>query len=235
MKPILLLLALAAVVGLAVPAAAQAQDLIQSIRQGGGWIEIPIEGGTGSVRTEAVPTFGLTVSGCANVWPGHTGEFNVQARDLLNGGRLAAVMTPGKGVPFSYRTGLRTSLDVRVRWSEPRDTTLLIWVGLEGTGASRGNPCAPVYGTGTSLERSSLAGSSQALLDAGPSRAPAGRMEAEAVASMTARPLKKRWGGSPSTGKMPPLPGRWLSRGRSLLGRLAAGPRTARIPEPEFA
>lgn len=126
------------------PAHAQAAgDLLRSIRQGGSWISIPVSDGSGTLRTDTVPTLGITLAGCLNVWGGHSGEWTIEARDPVNGGRLEATARPGEGVPFSYRTGLRSLLDVRVRWSEPRDTTLLVWVGLEGAGR---DACAPVYG-----------------------------------------------------------------------------------------
>lgn len=142
-----LLMALA--MGPLLPGAVQAQgDLLQSIRQGGGWVEIPISGGSGKLQTEAVPTLGLTITGCMTVWPGHSGVWSLEARDRVNGGRLDVTASPGEGVPFSYRTGLRSLLDVQVQWSEARDTTLILWVGLEGTTRTPRDACAPVYGNG---------------------------------------------------------------------------------------
>jgi hypothetical protein len=130
------------------PARAQGAELLQSIRQGGGWVEIPIADGSGVLRTDAVPTLGLTVTGCVNIWPGHSGRWSLEATDPMNGGSLDATVTPGEGVPFTYRTGLRSSLDVRVRWSEPRDTTLLLWVGLDSRASAGRDSCTPVYATG---------------------------------------------------------------------------------------
>ena len=54
-------------------------------------------------------------------------------------------MTGGERVPFRYRTGRRAQLSVDVRWSEPRDTTLVVWVGLETPGQQR-DVCDPIYG-----------------------------------------------------------------------------------------
>ena len=140
---------LAFVAALAIPGPVLAQgDLLQSMRQGGSWIEIPIEGGWGRLQTEIVPTFGLAVTGCFNVWWGHSGEWQVEVREPMNGGRLEAMAAPGEGVPFSYRTGPRSRLDVRVRWSEPRDTTLIVWVGFERVASTEMDSCTPVYGTG---------------------------------------------------------------------------------------
>lgn len=132
----------------AAPVAAQGPgELLRTIRQGGGWVSIPIRAGEGSLRTDTVPTLGVTLAGCLNVWGGHSGEWTIQARDPVNGGSLDATAVPGEGVPFSYRTGLRSLLDVEVRWSEPRDTTLLVWIGLEGVVRER-DACAPTYGSG---------------------------------------------------------------------------------------
>lgn len=146
--PLILGLALAALLSLPGSAHAQAgADLLRSLRQGGGWVSIPITGGQGVLRTDTVPTLGVTLAGCLTVWPGHSGEWTIEARDPVNGGRLDATAVPGEGVPFSYRTGLQSLLDVRVRWSEPRDTVLQVWVGLEGMAARR-DACTPAYGGG---------------------------------------------------------------------------------------
>jgi hypothetical protein len=140
---------LAVLTALTMPGPVLAQgDLLQSMRQGGSWVEIPIEAGWGRLQSEIVPTLGLTVTGCFNVWWGHSGEWRVEIREPLNGGRLEAMVAPGEGVPFSYRTGPRSRLDVRVRWSEPRDTTLIVWVGFERVASTEMDSCTPVYGTG---------------------------------------------------------------------------------------
>jgi hypothetical protein len=132
------------------PEAASAQpgaELLQSIQRGGGWVDIPIEGGAGGLRTDTVPTLGVTLAGCLTVWGGHSGEWTLEARDPVNGGRLDATASPGEGVPFTYRTGLQSVLDVRVRWSEPRDTVLRVWVGLGRATAGGRDPCTPTYGS----------------------------------------------------------------------------------------
>jgi hypothetical protein len=148
-RPIGLQTTLAFIAALAIPGPVLAQgDLLHSMRQGGSWVEIPIEGGWGRLQTEMVPTFGLTVTGCFNVWWGHSGEWHVAVREPMNGGRLEATAAPGEGVPFSYRTGPRSRLDVRVRWSEPRDTTLIVWVGFERVASAGTDSCMPVYGAG---------------------------------------------------------------------------------------
>jgi hypothetical protein len=148
MKTILCTLIMALVVSLSVPHSARAQtgELLESIRQGGGWVEIPISNGRGGFSSEALPTLGLTLRGCLNVWWGHTGEWRFEAHDPVNDERLNLTATPGEGVPFAYRTGMRSSVDVRVRWSEPGDTTLVLWVGLDGMSPGRRDACTPVYG-----------------------------------------------------------------------------------------
>ncbi len=139
------MLVLTAVLALPSPGRAQAAgELIRAIRQGGGWVYIPITGGTGGLSTDTIPTLSVPLNGCVTIWPGHTGEWTIAARDPVNGGSLDAVALPGRGVPFSYRTGLRSLLDVRIRWSEPRDTLLHVWVGLD-VPASQRDACTPVY------------------------------------------------------------------------------------------
>ena len=119
-------------------------DLLSGIQNGGGWITIPIEGGQGSLRTIALPTVGLTISGCAQVWGGHSGTWDISVRDIQGTGELDVVTPGGQEIPFSYTTGMFSQLTVDVEWSEARDTTLLLWVGLESAGSDR-NACEPQY------------------------------------------------------------------------------------------
>jgi hypothetical protein len=122
-------------------------DLLQSIRAGGGWVYIDIANGRGTWVSRPLPTLELTLKGCMQVYAGHSGRWDLRARDALGDGHLQATVAGGEPVPFRYRTGARSQLDVEVRWSERRDTTLAVWVGLESLGKTR-DPCAPIYGTG---------------------------------------------------------------------------------------
>jgi len=147
MRVIPLLLAL--LLGLS-PGAAEGQDLLQrlwGIDEGGGWVRIPVERGEGSLQTAVLPFRGLSLKGCAQVWGGHSGSWDIQARDLLGTAALEVSLLPGEPRPFTYQAGPRSRLQVNVRWSEPRDTTLLLWVGLETPRLLR-DPCQPVYGEG---------------------------------------------------------------------------------------
>jgi hypothetical protein len=147
MTRIVLLLSLALSPLLTRPVAVQAQgpmELLRVIRQGGGWISLPVTGGSAEVTTDTVPTLGVALQGCVTVWPGHSGTWTLEASDPLNDQRLEATAGPGEGVPFSYQTGPRSVLGVRVKWSEPRDTTLHLWVGLEVPTSSE-DPCTPRY------------------------------------------------------------------------------------------
>lgn len=144
----LFLLAVLPLLGIASPTAAHPQsvaDLLESIRRGGGWVRIPVEDGSGHLLTTPLPTLGLRISGCAQVWGGHSGEWDIQARDTQGSGRMHVRARVGQHVPFSYDTGILSQLSVAVRWSEPRDTTFLLWVGLDGPTHSGSAACEPFY------------------------------------------------------------------------------------------
>jgi hypothetical protein len=124
-------------------------ELLQSLRNGGAWVNIPIEAGSGVLVTDELPTLGLTLQGCVQVYAGHSGRWNLRAWDTLGEGRLEAEVAAGESVRFSYTTESRAQLNVEARWSEPRDTTLMVWVGLETTLLPDRDACAPVYGSGS--------------------------------------------------------------------------------------
>jgi hypothetical protein len=124
-------------------------DLLQALRDGGTWVGIPIEDGVGSVSTGTLPTLGITLRGCGQVYGAHTGQWEIHARDSLGGGRLDVEVDPGEPVEFSYTTGTVSQLAVEDRWSEARDTTLLVWIGLETRDPRRPDACIPVYGKGS--------------------------------------------------------------------------------------
>lgn len=141
-------LALTVLVFAASPVAARGQsvlDLMQSIRNGGGWVYIDVVGGRGTWVSSPLPTLELTLTGCMQVYFGHSGRWDIRAQDTLGDGHLEASVAGGESVPFHYRTGSRAQLDVEARWSEPRDTTLVVWVGLETPGQQR-DVCEPIYG-----------------------------------------------------------------------------------------
>lgn len=141
------LLALATVALLLIPSAASAQGvarILEAIRVGGSWISLPVEGGRARLTTAVLPSGGQTIRGCLEIWPGHTGEWDLRVSDTYGNGRLEARARPADDIPFVYSTGMMAQLDVEVEWSERRDTTLLVWVGLESPRRER-NPCEPVY------------------------------------------------------------------------------------------
>ena len=145
------LLTLLGLLLMARPAPVEAQsalDLLQSVSRGGGWVRIPIQSGKGALLTPPIPTFGVTLTGCMQVYPAFSGVWDITARDPLGNGLLEASVPAGQPVNFSYQTGPQAQLSVEVEWSEPRDTTLLVWVGLATPGRDR-DPCEPVYGTGS--------------------------------------------------------------------------------------
>jgi hypothetical protein len=149
MRTSLTTLILLAVISAGTPAEAQtAGDLRRGLEQGGGWVSIPIEDGVGLVRTAAMPTLGLVFTGCVRVWPGHSGTWELRAHDAGSGRRLQATVTPGEPLPFSHTSAMMSQLDLEVRWSEPRDTTLVLWVGLETPERHGDAACSPPASSG---------------------------------------------------------------------------------------
>ncbi len=108
-------------------------------------MRVSVEGGEGSLRTVSLPVGGLSLTGCMQVWGGHSGSWDIRARDLYSEGAFDFLVRPGEPRSFAYQTGTQAQLQVDVRWSEPRDTTLLLWVGLDSPRVRR-DPCEPVYG-----------------------------------------------------------------------------------------
>lgn len=130
---------------LALPAGARAQpldDVMSAIRDGGGWVSVPIVRGEGAATTMTLPTMGLTLTGCVRVWDGHSGRWEIRAHETVADTTLVTSSVPGEGVPFSHTFGLRSQIDVLIRWSEPRDTTLFLWVGIKGQDDER-DACVP--------------------------------------------------------------------------------------------
>lgn len=141
------LLAVATVLGLLLPSPGSAQgiaEVMEAIRVGGGWISLPVEGGRAKMTTMTLPSAGRTLRGCLEIWPGHTGRWLVKVTDTYGNGRIEADARPADDIPFTYTTGMMAQLDVEVQWSEPRDTTLMVWVGLHSPRRDR-DPCEPVY------------------------------------------------------------------------------------------
>lgn len=126
------------------PAGAQSVgELLRALSRGGGWVQIPVVDGEGGVDSGPVPTGGLELDGCVRIWSGHSGSWDVRAEDTVTGRVLERSVVPGEPVRFSHATRSRARLRVDVRWSEPRDTTLLVWVGVQRAGREGGAACEP--------------------------------------------------------------------------------------------
>lgn len=137
-----------AAITLAVPPGAHAQSvssILSGMRDGGGWVGIPIEGGKGSYTTVRLPTARMTLDGCVNVWYGHSGKWTIEARDSITDSTLVIDAEPGIGVPFSHKFGMQAKIDFDFRWSEPRDTTLMLWVGVDMDGEGGEPPVCNPY------------------------------------------------------------------------------------------
>lgn len=143
MRTLCAFLLLAATVGRATPLQAQGLEAVMAaIRDGGGWVSVDIRGGRGTASTLPMPTMGMSLTGCVNVWEGNSGRWQIRARDTVAETTLETNSVPGQGVSFSHDFGLRTQLEVEFLWSEPRDTTLFLWVGL-GDAESDPDVCIP--------------------------------------------------------------------------------------------
>ena len=114
----------------AAPAEGQLIQLMKAVANGGSWINLPVEKGRASLLSPVVPLAGLSINGCLHVWSGHSGQWTVRAADTRGDKKLDFVAEPGKPVRFDYKAGLQAQLDLKIEWSEPRDTTLFLWIGL---------------------------------------------------------------------------------------------------------
>ena len=114
------------------PASGEAQVLgiLSAVSNGGSWVNLTVEGGRAEYRSPVLPVAGMAVNGCILVWAGHSGSWTVRAKDLLGEEMLEVTTESGKPVKFDYRAGLQAQLDLVVEWSEPKDTTLYLWVGV---------------------------------------------------------------------------------------------------------
>ena len=121
-------------------------QIMMGLTAGGGWVGIPIEAGKGSFSTVTVPTAAMSVAGCVNVWWGHSGTWQIHAHESVLGSNLRIEAEPGIGVPFEHDFGMTAQVDIQFEWSEPRDTTLLLWVGLDPTLESPEAACEPDEG-----------------------------------------------------------------------------------------
>ncbi len=141
----LALAALTALLSLVAPAAARAQlgDVMMGVSRGGGWVGVPIVAGRGSYSTPRLPTAAMSIAGCVNVWGGHSGTWEIRAHESVLGSNLRIQATPGRGVPFAHDFGMTAQVDIEFEWSEPRDTTLMLWVGLDPTLEAPEETCEP--------------------------------------------------------------------------------------------
>ena len=134
-----------AVMHLSLPTSGSAQlaDLMTALGNGGSWINLDIVDGEGTFTSAVVPTAGLAVDGCFQIWEGHSGTWAVKAQDTQGDSEIDVNTEPGEPVEFSYRAGFQAQLDVNIQWSEPRDTTLFMWVGLSAFTSGDRDVCQP--------------------------------------------------------------------------------------------
>lgn len=132
------------------PQSAQGQifELMRIVSEGGSWLGLTVTEGRASLAGPVVPVAGLSLDGCLQVWDGHSGEWTIRAEDKLGASRLDVTVTPGEPVRFEFRGGIQAQVEASVEWSEARDTTLHVWVGV-GPPSARGGErdiCQPPPG-----------------------------------------------------------------------------------------
>ena len=113
------------------PAQGQIVQLLKAVGNGGSWINLPVKEGRASVRSPVLPLAGLSINGCLHVWRRHSGSWTIRAEDSVGGQELEAKLVPGTPLKFDYKAGFQAQLNLEVEWSELRDTTLFMWVGIE--------------------------------------------------------------------------------------------------------
>ena len=132
-------------------------EMLQVLQQGGAWVELAIENGVGAFQSTPVPTLGIQLRGHLRISEENTGSWHVVMRDLARDEDLVILerlMVPGVPVDFDYQTGMLGQIQIDVRWSEARDTTLRVWVGTELTpGAISGLPRAALSRTREDSQR----------------------------------------------------------------------------------
>ena len=136
---------------LSAPTSSSAQErsettnVLSVLKDGGLWVTIPILAGEGTISTTRVPVMALGITGCVNVWHGHSGSWQIEAHEKVRGSVLRIEAQPGLGVPFEHDFGMQAQVDVKFSWSEARDTTLMLWVGVALAGANNESLCQPKY------------------------------------------------------------------------------------------
>jgi hypothetical protein len=88
----------------------------------------------------------MSIAGCVNVWWGHSGTWEIRAHERVLGSNLRIDAVPGEGVPFEHDFGMTAQVEIEFEWSEPRDTTLMLWVGLDPTLEAPEETCEPPQG-----------------------------------------------------------------------------------------
>ena len=76
-------------------------DVTSSIRDGGGWVAIAIEGGEGSYSSPRVPTLNLKLNGCVTVWDELSGNWVIEATETVSGTTLLLSAEPGLYIDLS--------------------------------------------------------------------------------------------------------------------------------------
>ena len=90
-------------------------------------ISVPVKNGHGTVSTSKT-TFGITMEGHFEIKSPDNGTWTLVVKDGKNTIINKSGVKKGEQIPFKYHTGFKISMHFDAKWSEIKDTTLIIHV-----------------------------------------------------------------------------------------------------------
>ena len=90
-------------------------------------ISVPVKNGHGTASTSKI-TLGITMEGHFEIKSPDNGTWTLVVKDGKNTIINKSGVKKGEQIPFKYHTGFKTSMHFDAKWSEIKDTTLIIHV-----------------------------------------------------------------------------------------------------------
>jgi hypothetical protein len=91
-------------------------------------VDVPVQNGQGTLTSEKVTSWGVTIEGTVTVTAPANGTWNITATDLVYD--KVVYQASGLGVneskSFSYKTGFHVQLSIAASWSVQDSTTLVL-------------------------------------------------------------------------------------------------------------